>query len=549
MFLLALLLAAASALPIHVVKGTVIDAKSHAAVRGASVALPNGKRIATTGRNGQFRVELPAAPWPSALTIAAPGLADRSVDLPHIPEDVNLTEIALSAAARIHATLPPAFAAEELRWSLYRVVAGKAAGKRAEGQFAHARADVMIDGLAADNYMLLVSGEGPLQQIATRVSPKPGETVELPIAITRDVLKLSVVSGKQPMAGASIRFAPRDFAWKGTVTCDEEGKTTVDLWQEGDFWALLLDHGHGAFGRAAYLSSETGTISWTFDAPSHHVRGRVVDSATHEPLPDVNVRISGTAPAGGGMESVQIRTDADGRFDFAAIIEGTHTIRTYLKGYRYDRPQTITIDKDDSDWEGEIALDPLGDRPAVIVLDEAGNPLAGVEMFLASSEGGIVLLEHTDADGRVTIPPERDGYVFAVPATGSFGFAHISSDQSSDVTLRVPKPTGSIDVLSQSTAGEPISNVFFLIRINGTWLPFQVFSRFVGLHSLPFRTDATGRAHLALLPAGLYELWPISSGDEISALIAGHPAQAPATVVVGDTPQIVTLTFRKKPAV
>jgi len=544
--LLALLLAAASALPIHIVKGTVIDAKSHAAVRGASVTLPNGKRIATTSRNGQFRAELPEAPWPSALTIAASGLADRSVDLPHVPADVNLREIALSAAARIHATVPPAFAAEKLRWTLYRVVAGRVAGKRAEGQFEHARADVMIDGLEADHYMLLVSGKGPLQKIATKISPKPGELVELPIVIIPDVVRLSVVSGKKSMAGASIRFHPTDFAWTGTVTCDEEGKTTTDLWQEGDFLAVLLDHEHAAFSRITHLSSDTGTISWTFEVPSHHVKGRVVDSATHEPIPDVNVSISGTTVAGGGLEGLQVRTDADGRFEFTAIREGSHTIRTYRKGYRYDRPETITIDKDDGDWEGDISLDPLGDRPAVIVLDEAGNPLASVEMFLASSEG-MILLEHTDSMGRVTIPPERDGYVFALPVTGSFGFTHISADQSSDVTLRIPRPIGSIDVVSQSTAGEPIADVFFLIRINGTWLPFQVFSRFVGLHSLPFRTDATGRAHLALLPEGLYELWPVSSADEISALIAGHPAQAPATVVVGNTPQIVTLTFRKKP--
>ena len=547
MFCLALLLAAASALPIHVVKGTVVDAKSHAAVRGASVALPNGKRIATAGRNGQFRIELPAAAWPSALTIASPGLADRSVDLPHVPEDVNLKEIALSAEARIHATVPPAFAAEKLRWSLHRLVAGKVAGTRAVGQFARARADVMIDSLEADNYMLLVSGEGPLQQIATKVSPKRGETVELPIAITPDVLKLSVVSGKKSMSGASVRFHPSDFAWTGTVTCDEEGKATVELWQEGDFLTVLLDNEHAAFGRTAHLSSATGMISWTLEVPSHHVKGHVVDSVTHEALPDVDVRISGTTVSGGGLEGLQVRTDAEGRFEFTAIREGSHTIRTYRKGYRYDRPQTITIDKDDGDWEGEIELDPLRDRPAVIVLDEAGNPLAGVEMFLESTEG-MVLLEHTDATGRVTIPPERNGYIFALPATGSFGFTRISSNQSSDVTLRVPKATGSIDVLSQSTAGEPIANVFFLIRINGTWLPFQVFSRFVSLHSLSFRTDATGRAHLALLPEGLYELWPISSADEISALIAGHPSQAPATVVVGDTPQIVTLTFRKKPS-
>jgi len=181
------------------------------------------------------------------------------------------------------------------------------------------------------------------------------------------------------------------------------------------------------------------------------------------------------------------------------------------------------------------------------VLDDAGAPLAGVDMFLASAEG-MLLLEHTDTDGRVSIPPERDGIAFAVPRTGSFGFTRIAADQSSDVTLRVPRPSGILDVLSQATTGEPISNVYFLIRFNGTWIPPEVFGRFIALHALPLRTDAEGKSHLELLPAGLYELWPIRSSDEMMALKAGHPAQAPATVIVGDTPQIVTLTFRRKTA-
>jgi hypothetical protein len=542
-----LLLAAASALPIHVVKGIVTEAKTHTPVRGASVALPNGKRIASTGKAGQFRAEIPVGPWPAALTIASPGLAERSVELPHAAADVDLKEIALTAAARIHAILPPPFAAENLRWSLFRVVAGKIAGKRAEGQFAHARADVMIDNLDADRYVLVIAGDGPLQQIATNASPKPGETIELPVNITPDVLRLSVVSGEAPVAGARIRFAPRDFAWSGIVTCDEKGATATELWQEGDFWASLLEQDHTAFGSSASLHTETGTISWTFEVPSHHVKGRVVDSATHNPIPDAVVKVSGTAPAGGGLEGIQVHTDADGRFDLPAIKEGEHRIRTYKKGYRYDREQNIKIEKDDGDWEGEIALDSLEGQPSVIVLDEAGTPLPAVEMFLASADG-MVLLEHTDTSGRVTIPPQRDGIVFAVPAEGSFGFTRISADQTTDVTLRVPRPIGSIDVLSQSTAGKPISNVFFQMRINGTWIPFQVFSRFVSLHALPFRTDETGRAHLALLPGGLYELWPINSHDDISSLMAGAPIQAPATVVVDDKPQIVTLTFRKKPA-
>jgi hypothetical protein len=544
--LAALFLAAATAVPVHVVKGTVVDSKTHAAVFGASVSLPNGKRIAVTGRNGQFRAEI-AAPWPPSLIVAAPGHGERSIDLPHVPGDVSLKEIALSPAARIHAVLPPVFGSEDLHWTLYRTVSGKTTSKRGEGQFARGRADILVDGLDADNYLLLISGEGPLQQIAKRVSPKPGDLLELPIVITPDVLNLSVVSGKAPMAGAKIRFSTHDFEWSGTVTCDESGKSSVEVWQEDDFWASLLDKGKVAFARVAHLRSDTGTISWTFEVPAHRVKGRVVDSSTQKSLADVDVSITGTADPDGGIDGLRTRTDSEGRFEFSAIREGSHTLRAYRKGYRYDRVQTFEITPDDADWEGEIALDPLGERPSIIVLDDAGAPLAGVDMFLASAEG-MLLLEHTDETGRIAIPPERSGIAFAVPRSGSFGFTSIAADQSSDVTIRVPRPSGILDVVSQATTGEPISNVYFLIRVNGTWIPPEVFGRFITLHALPPRTDAEGRAHLESLPAGLYEFWPVRTADEMMALKAGHPAQAPATVIVGDTPQIVTLTFRKKPS-
>lgn len=545
--LCALLLAVASTVPVHVVRGIVIDAKSHAAVHGASVSLPNGKRVAVTDRAGYFRIEIPATPWPPSLKIAAPGLAERTVELPHVAGDANLKEIALSAAARIHAILPPAFGAESLKWTLYQVNSGIVGGRVVEGAFGRAHADVLIDGLAADNYVLVISGQYPLQQVATRVSPRPGDSLELPINLTPALLRLSVVSGKVPMKGATIRFAPHDFAWSGSITCDDDGNATAELWQQDDFLASFLDRGRIAFARAAHLRSDTGTISWTFDVPSHHVKGRVVDSVTREPLPDVNVRIRGTAFAEGGLEGLATRTDADGRFEFTAIKDGSHVVSAYKKGYRYDRVETITFEKDDGDWEGEIALDPNGDRPAVIVLDEGGRPLAGVEMFLATSDGGgVIMLEHTDEAGRVTLPP-RGGVVYAVPREGSLGFTRVAEDQSTDVTLRVPRPAGTIDLVSQGTSGEPIPNLYFLLRINGTWIPNDVLARFVTMHSLPIRTDETGRARLSLLPAGLYELWPMRSDEDVSSLRAGHPFQGPATLAVGDVPQIVTMTFRKRP--
>jgi hypothetical protein len=87
-----------------------------------------------------------------------------------------------------------------------------------------------------------------------------------------------------------------------------------------------------------------------------------------------------------------------------------------------------------------------------------------------------------------------------------------------------------------------------MIRINGTLIPEEVLSRFVSMHGSSFRTDQTGHASLALLPPAMYEFWPVRSMTEIAAITSGNAPEPAASVAIGASPQIVTLTFRKKPS-
>jgi hypothetical protein len=546
LILLAWAAAVASAAPAHTVKAIVIDARSHAPIYGATVSL-RGKRLAVTDKAGRFHIELPETGWTSALVIAAPGHAPQETALPHIPGDADLKAVALSTAARLHVIVPPMFARDTLRWRLIRLIAGRPMDILQEGSFAAGSSEAMIDGLPATNFLLVVRGERPLQQAAFVTSTREGESTDLPVNIAPLILKLTVRAGNRPQSGAIVRFIQHDQQWGGTVLCNEQGMASEEMWQSGEFFIGLIDHDRMGFARSAYLQSDSGIISWTFEIPGHRVKGRVVDSVTQEALRNVTMTLRGTAPRDGGLEGVEVVTDEDGRFEFGAVQEGEHSLRAYRKGYRYDQLKMFAITKDDDDYESDILLEKIVDPHSLIVVDASGDPVASADIFFVG-DSGIEPLEHTDNAGRVILPPHRPGMAFAVPPAGSFGFARVSPDMSEDVTLHIPPPSGSMEVISQSAAGEAIPGVFFVMRVNGTMIPMEVFGRFANRHGLSLRTDGSGHTNLQLLPAGLYDLWPVRSDDDVRALFSRNQPQPAATVTLSGTPQVVTMTFKRVPS-
>ena len=367
--LLSLTAAIAAAAPpaSHVVTGIVINANTHAPVYGAIVSLLGGKRLALTDETGRFSAIVPTGGWPPALRVGAPGLATRDLELPHLPSDADLDPIALTTAARLHIVLPPALSGTAVRWQLERLFGDKGAGVSQEGSFPASRSDVTIDDVESANYALLVTGTKPLQQFITKVAGRTGESIEMPIDITPVTLHLTVVIGDKPVDGAVVGFSSTDFLVCGTVICDEDGTATEEVWQRGDFLATLLDHNHAAFGRVVHLDSDTDSISWSYVVPAHRVRGRVIDAATETPLKGVRIRISATT---GDLSST---TDEDGRFELSAVTDGTHSLDSYLKGYRYDRPLPFILHKEDDDFETTIRLEKIIDANSLVRINQVSR--------------------------------------------------------------------------------------------------------------------------------------------------------------------------------
>jgi hypothetical protein len=543
--ILASLFFSAPASSLRAIQGTVIDARSHAVLPGASISLPDGKRVGYANRKGQFRVELPDVGWPADLLVTAPGHAPQHVPLPHVAAEVDLKTIPLSAEARLRLILPPQ--PERIRWRLLRLVGGKGVELLREGSVEPTKTEATIDGLPGATCSLILRGSGPLQQKAIAVSPREGETTDVHVVIVPTILHLAVESGGRRQGGAVIQFVQHGLRWAGLVVCDDHGVANEEMWEPGDYYVGMSVKGKMGFSRLAPLMSDTGAISWTFDIPAHRVVGRVIDSRTHEPLRDVKLTLSGTAPAEGGMEGLDATSDQEGRFEFQGIPEGKHTLQAYLKGYRYDQVQEFQVKEDDRDYETEVSLESLRDAHSLIVLAANGAAVASADVFFVGN-AGVELMEHTDAGGRVTLFPRRAGVVFVVPPEGSLAFSRIPMDLSDDVTLRVPPQGGLVDLIAQSSNGEPIPDLFFVLRVNGMMIPPEVFADFAAHHGLTIRTDRTGHARLQFLPVALYELWPVRSPSDVDMLFSGNPPQPAASMSLDLAPQTVTMTFQKRPA-
>lgn len=531
-----LLLAALSAPPEHSVKGVILDGGSKQPLFGAVIAGAEGKRLAVSDKAGRFMITATQA---GSLQISAPGFSVKSVAIPESKTAVDLGRVLLWRTAILRVSVSPQIPGEPLHWSLERAEPGATQVQVVrQGTVPEGKPELRIEGLEPDHYLVRISGKGPLQQIATPVTVAAGGDQAIPVTIAPSIVDLEVKSGQRPVTNAVVRFDHATFLWKGEVACDVEGKAAVELWQGGNFWLLTQSDGVFMDMQLQELAHDRAHIPVQLVLAAHSIHGHVVDASTGAPLKDVNVALEIEAK---GTRS--LASNADGEYRFGGVPEGHHVLRTYKKGYRFDRPVRVTVTPDDDDLEQAIRMVADTGSRVVRVVDARGTPVIGAKTYFGFG-AAVQLLEETDESG-VTNVPEGSGMLFVVPDTGSFGFRMISAEEQGPVTLAIPDGLGSITVISESTGHDPIPSVVFVLRVDGTLLPPPVIARLSTTQHLPFRTDADGRAQLTRLPPGRYDIWPVRTREEMEAIFRGAPPAPAATVVVALQPQNVVLTFEK----
>ena len=530
-----------------ILSGVVTDAETSTPVAGADIVIPGGDAFAVSDADGRFRVAVEEK-WPQALRVLAPGRAAKVVAVPKTIADTALT-VALSRGGSVTVTLAPPLGEEPVKWEVRRPGKHGAEGvmERA-GELDAGQKETILEGLEAGTYHFMVKGEGPLQRAVVPFTVRDGEASAAEVTIAPAVVDLEVRFAGQQLGGVSvdINFGRRERLWQATVNVDAEGRATEEIWQRGYYTAYVKKPPLIKYSRAAHDLQRDGVNSWIIDVPDRSIRGRIVDEAG-KPIGSANVALYSTSHDQVTVASSE-RTAADGSFQFSAVTAGKYYLKVSHGRYQALQTPVYQLPEDTSLDTRELVMLKNAGREATIV-NARGLPMPAVAVYIATHKGerpaGL-----TDDKGRVLLPVSsfESGLVIAIPRSGSLGIARFRSlleAEHAPIEVKVPDGTASLELRAESTGGEPIGELAFMVAIDGTFLPLDAAIALNTVQGLPLRTGKDGRATWTRLPPARYEIWPLASRADYDAVRSA--ARPPAAVSVMLTPGHHTATFKFKP--
>jgi protocatechuate 3,4-dioxygenase beta subunit len=266
--------------------------------------------------------------------------------------------------------------------------------------------------------------------------------------------------------------------------------------------------------------------------PGVSIRGRVVGAESGAPLAGAEVVAYDDRP---GDEVESVTTDEDGRF----LLEhrprsGAMAVKAASRATRSVFPFRETAARFESTVDlGDVALRPGAELHGTVV-DERGNPLAGVEVWDGPIAAGLVA--RTDDGGRFVLHgleiPRSAPRTVGVAARldgfrgGGGPLAVTSHAVGSERRLDLVRPIvmrrlGELAVEVVDQDGAPVAGAEVSVWLPGTGVQESV------------RTDADGRARVRVLEPGIHRM---------SARAPGHrAAEAAATASVEGTPVSLVL--------
>lgn len=526
--------------PLPVLSGTVATAWG-LPLPGALVKTDVGSSAVANG-NGRFELECDPDRWPKSITVSAAGFGDSFIKVPLPRTSSDLRTVTLAQAAEIavewSGVAPGAVAAVDLQILGDK---GHSAGPVLQTLApAGGGTKVIFDHVAPGEYLIVLSGKKPTERFAQLVKAVQGERAQMFARITPAQLSLRVSAAGLPLeCNVWLRHSR---LWQADVKVDETGEANVPVWQGGRLTALVESRGSVPF-RAIRDVADGVDDSWSMELPANEVVGTVVDAQTHEPVPEaaLSLEMISAEPTRSQL-LVSTRAAADGTFRFAPVTPGQHTLKVAAPGYPV---QEVSYAFGAAEETRSITLELNKSEVARLhVVDARRQPIAGARVlpFRAgvsqprsmTGAGGEALVHVTDAETRT---------VFIVPRDGSFAVADLASGD--DRTVAVADGHCQIEVQVESEVHEPLRNVSLLVRYGSYELPPEVLATFVELGSTTV-SDASGRIVLRHLPAGEYDLWPITSPADVAA--ARDPRlRPPVHVVAVPGENRILLTFARRP--
>ncbi|HYC92435.1 MAG TPA: carboxypeptidase-like regulatory domain-containing protein [Thermoanaerobaculia bacterium] len=404
---------------------------------------------------------------------------------------------------------------------------------------------VRFEALQAGTYVVAVRGDGPAQTLTSKVTIGAADERRVALTLPARTFEGHFTLGGAPLSGVDVALEHETWHWVARVAADKDGRVSIPIWDVGDF---LVDLSGGPLFARVKLRTTLEPVPrpvLSVDLPSRRIRGVVVDE---DGAPIANARVivrvvreEITAPIG-------VVTDARGRFEYAGIEPGTHTLRVSAEGYLGPDPMTVEATAADSVIERRIVLQ-AGRTRLLQIVDGSQKPVAGATVLTVSGES-VLARASSGADGQVRIATPRTSasVVWVIPPGGSLAMVRLDHDDRSEPArvVVVPEAKGALEIETLLDDGTPMPNIRFLLRYNGELLPPDV-APMLRRGGNVLLTDEDGHGELARIPPGTYELWPYSTDEEVESLVSSMtPDRAPVQVVVAEGRQRVTVRFQKR---
>jgi len=493
--------------PMPVISGRVLTMKDQP-IANAEMIGTDGRRIAGSDEQGNFRGEA-GEPLPDTLLVQKSGFGSQLLPLRLAEGDANLGTVRLGAGLKLslHIERPEGNHAA-VRVGLQRSTEAKYTYTPIASKDLAADDDKLVfEDLSRGDYSVIIQGEKPIETLTTEVKLDAAD-VQKDIKIEPYRLDGTAHIGEDPING-DLGISMSRFGLNLKLPI-QDGQFSATLWQHGKLTGLVQARDLGTY--QVITSPELGAdpSTWDIRFPKRLISGRVYDADTQQPVDGSKMELLRSSGDSRWFGSIHLQDD--GTFSILAVKTGTYELSVTAPDYA-DMKQTVEVREDD---DGSMLRDFALKRGQVATLEvvwPSGAPVPNATVLDGVASDGYQAERHytLDASGKLSLRLRRDESrtLYIVPREGSFAVAHLTAQDGGDsnpTRVIVPAPAGSLHIEISTVDGKPAARAGVGMRFDGETIPAPV------LYEIGFRVapEALSDRLLLQVPAGAYELWPVS---------------------------------------
>lgn len=498
-----------------------------------------GRVLGQTDAEGSFELAILPKEWPASLSVSAPGLGTTIVRIPPKPITVELPDVELRKAGRVSITGTP-----EILRQIESVEVLDMRDRLNKKPYLNVRGDALrakeyvIPHLQPGPYLVVLAGSQPLERFGATVAVVAGETAKVQAEWSPEEVEVRTFFGDDALGNAELYVQSAKFHWNATFTTSAEGVRNVRLWQPGGFGYILTGEGGVGYSGEVQLDGTGAEIR----VPNRTVEVKVVDAATDEPLPGVELNLERRRHGMRGATS-----GADGTARFVGVDPGQYRLSgggdrgLSREAVQFEVTEPMSTRQVRLELrrrpEMEVELLTAHGTPAVgaRVIELAGNTVAYVR---EADEAGRVRLSRIGASPRSIVVLTPDGGLHAQPLA--------AEEKQSAVRVTIPPLTSAISIHLESTGDhKPIAGISLAMRVNGVLFPQMAMDVIANRAGLLLKSGTDGRIRLPRVAGGTYEFWPVRSRSDIEAFVTGQMGAAPIVLVARPGENVAKLTFAR----